>query len=215
MNNRIPPSKPVLVAALVPIPVAIACAIGFAHFGVSLGVILSIVGLVVYYVIFGIVLVVKNYKHDAAQKEIDKAASPALKIATVFLIILTVGLIGGAFAAFAFDKKVIAFACIGAWLAFILLFVAVLGLSSRVRKTPPKSANRRGEGVCELCVPAFGVSYFSGLSKSGPQYKEKSTYKIIVDLDGRKLTAYSHNRCNKGDTLQIAFSDGSKKCYIV
>lgn len=215
MNNRIPPSKPVLAAALIPIPVAVGCALGFGYFGISLGVILSIVGLAVYYVIFGIVIVVKNYKHDTAQKAIDKAASPALKIATVFLIIITVGLIGGAFAAFAFEEKVIALACIGAWVAVILLFVVVLGLSSRVRKTPPKSANRRGEGVCELCVPAFGFTYMSGVGRNGLTYKNKSSYKIIVNLDGRRLTAYSYNCYSKGDRLQIAFSDNSKKCYIV
>lgn len=215
MNNRKPPSKAVLVAAILPAIIAVACIIGFAHFGISLGMIISIAALVAYYVIFGIVLVVKNYKYDTAQKQIDKAASPALKIATVLLIILSVGLIGGAFAAFAFEEKIIAFACIGAWLAFVLIFVAVMAFSSRVRKTPPKSANRRGEGVCEICVPCFGVSVFNGINRNGVQYNKTATYKIIVNLDGRKLTAYSHNLYKNGDVLQIAYSNNSGKCYIV
>lgn len=210
MSHKLPPSKRGLILAVAPVIVAIAGMLGFGHFGISLGVILTIVGLVVYYVIFGIVYVVKTYKYDTAQQAIDKAASPALKVATVFLIILTVGLIGGAFTAFAFDKEVIGFICAGSWVAVVLLFVVCMSFATRVRKTPPKSANRRGEGVCELCVPAMSATY---LSVGG--YKTKSTYKIIVDLDGRKLTAYSHNAYQTGDTLEIAYSDGSKKCYIV
>lgn len=215
MNNRIPPSKPVLIAAVAPIPIAIACLFGFGYFGISLGVILSIVGLVAYYIIFGIVLVIINYKHDTYQQNIDKAASPALKAATILLIILTVGLIGGAFVGFWLEEKVIAFSCLGAWVGFIFLFVAGMAFATRVRETPPKSANRRGEGTCVICVPAFSVSFMTGFSRDGAKYKEKSNYKVIVDLDGRRLTAYSHNIYKNGDKVEIAYSDGSNKCYIV
>lgn len=219
MDNRRPPSKPVLIAAILPFIIAVACMFGFGHFGISLGVTISIIGLVVYYVIFGIVYAVVSLKHDEAQREIDRAASPQLKAATIFLMIFSVLTVGGAFVGFFTDNDKIAFACVGAFLIGIFLFVVILALSSRVRTKPPKSANKTGEGVCVHCVSAFGISFFSGFEKADgrtvPKYGGKTSYKVIVELDGRQLTAYSHAPFKKGETVEVAYSDKSKKCYII
>lgn len=219
MNNRRPPSKPVLIAAILPFIVAVVCMMAFGHFGISLGVTVSIIALVVYYVIFGIVYAVILLKHDEAQRKIDKAASTPLKIATIFLMIYSVATVAGAFICFATDRDTIGLACAGAFVVGVLLFVLILALSSRVRKTPPKSANRTGEGVCQICVPCMGISFMSGFEKvdgrTTPKYSNKSTYKVIIDMDGRRFTAYSHTPYKSGDTVKFAYADSSKKGYIV
>ena len=219
MDNGNPPSKPVIIAAILPLVVALPCMIVSAYFGESRGVIISIVALISYYVIFGIIYAVITLKHDEQQKEINKAASVPLKIGTVLLMVFSVLTVGGAFAAFGFGKIEIGIACVVAFVAGVIIFVIIIALSSRVRKAPPKSANRRGEGVCTACVSCIGISYFTGFSKVGgkivPKYSDKSTYKIIVEIDGRRLTAYSHSVYSVGDTVQIAYADRSNKCYIV
>ena len=107
----------------------------------------------------------------------------------------------------------------GAFVSGVIIFALIIALSSRVRKTPPKSANRRGNGVCIACVPCMAISFLAGFQKVGgkivPKYGGKSTYKIIVEFDGRRYTAYSHSVYNKGETLQIAYANGSKKAYII
>ena len=219
MDNGNPPPKPVIIAAMLPLVVALPCMIVFAYFGISLGVIISIISLISYYVIFGIVYAVISLKHDKAQKEIDRAASVPLKIGTVFLIVFSVLTVAGAFISFGFGKFAITIACMVAFVFGVIIFVIIIALSSRVRKTPPKSANRRGEGVCTACVPCIGIFYLSGFSKVKgkivPKYGGKSTYKIIVEIDGRRLTAYSHSVCSIGGTVQIAYADRSSKCYIL
>ena len=219
MDNREPPSKPVIVAAILPFIVALVCMLIFARLGKSQGVIISIIALIAYYVIFGIVHAVVSLKRDEVQREIDKAASTHLKIGTVFFMIFTVLTVAGAFISFAFDKIPIAIACIGAFLSGVIIFVLIIALSSRVRKTPPKSANRRGEGVCTACVPCMAVSVLIGFEKVGrriiPKYGGKSTYKIIVEIDGKRFTAYSHSVYDIGETLLIAYADGKSKGYII
>ena len=219
MDNERPPSKPVLIAAIAPLVVAIVCIIVFVQSGIPLGAIISITALIAYYVNFGIIYAVISLKHDEAQKEIDRAASTPLKIGTIFLIIFSVLTVAGTFIAFAFDKLPIAIACMGAFALGVLLFVLIIALSSRVRKTPPKSANRRGEGVCTACVPCIGFFFLKGLKrvdgKLTAMYGGRSTYKIIVEIDGKKFTAYSHVGFGKGDAVRIAYADGSKKGYII
>lgn len=219
MDNGNPPSKPVIIAAMLPLVVALTCIIVFGYFGISRGVIISIISLISYYVIFGIVYAVISLKHDEAQKEIDRAASIPLKIGTVFLIVFSVLTVVGAFISFGFGKIAITVACMVAFVLGVIIFVIIIALSSRVRKTPPKSANRRGEGVCTACVPCIGIFYLTGFSKVDgkivPKYGDKSTYKIIVEIGGRRLTAYSHSVCSIGDTVQIAYADRSNKCYIL
>ena len=219
MDNERPPSKPVLIAAIAPLIVAIICIIVFVQFGKPLGAIISIIALIAYYVIFGIIYAVISLKHDDEQKEIDRAASTPLKIGTVFLIIFSVLTVAGAFISFAFDKFPITIACMGAFALGVLLFGLIIALSSRVRKTPPKSAKRRGEGVCTACVPCIGVSFLKGFKrvdgKLSAVYGGRSTYKIIVEIDGKKFTAYSYSVFGKGDAVRIAYADGSKKGYII
>ena len=219
MNNGRPPSKLVLIAAILPLIVAVVCMFTFVHLGMPHGAIISIIALIAYYVIFGIVYAVISVKHDEAQREIDKAASTPLKIGTVFLIVFSVSTVAGAFISFAFGKIPITIACMCAFVLGVIIFALVIAMSSRVRKTPPKSANRRGEGVCTACVPCIAISFLIGFEKVGgkivPKYGGKSTYKIIVELDGRRYTAYSHSVYNKGETVQIAYADGSKKGYII
>ena len=219
MDNGRPPSKPVIIAATLPLFIALACMLVFGYFGKSLGVTISIISLIVYYVIFGIIYAVISLKHDEAQKQIDKAASTPLKIGTVFLIIYSVLTVAGAFISFGFGQIPITVACMVAFVLGILIFVIIIALSSRVRKTPPKSANRRGEGVCTLCVPCIGISYFKGFERANgkivPKYGDKSTYKIIVEIDGRRLTVYSHSVCKIGDAVYIAYADRSNKGYII
>jgi len=215
MNNRLPPSKPLIVAAVLPIIPAIGCLIAFAHFGNSTGMIATFAALTGYYVIFGIIFAVISLKHDEAQKEFDRAAGTPLKIATVLLIIFTVGLIGGAITTFALGYKTAGFICVGAFVAFIAVFVVAMLCSARVRKTPPKSADKRGEGVCVYCAPYMQISYLAGMGKDGPKYKHNSTFRVIVEIDGRRLTANSYDHYNRDDTVNIAYSDRSKKCYIV
>lgn len=219
MDNENPPSKPVLIAAILPLVVALAGMLVFLYFGKPLGAVISIISLISYYVIFGIVYAVISLKHDEQQKEIDKAASIPLKIGTVFLVVFSVLTVAGAFISFGFGKIPITVACMVAFVLGVILFAVVIALSSRVRKAPPKSANRRGEGVCTACVPCIGVSYFKGFAKVNgkivTRYGDKSTYKIIVEIDERRLTAYSHSVYGIGDTVQIAYSDRSKKGYII
>ena len=219
MDNGNPPSKPVIIAAVLPLIVALACMLVFGYFGLSLGVVISIVSLISYYVIFGIIYAVISLKHDEGQKEIDRAASTPLKIGTIFLMVFSVLTVAGAFISFGLGKIPITVACMVAFVLGVVIFAIIIALSSRVRKTPPKSANRRGEGVCTACVPCIGISYFSGFSKVGgklvPKYGGRSTYKIIVEIDGRKLTAYSHTVYIKGEMVQIAYADRSNKGYIV
>ena len=219
MDNGNPPSKPVIIAAILPLAVALACMLVFGYFGISLGVIISIISLISYYIIFGIVYSVISLKHDKEQKEIDRAASIPLKIGTVFLMVFSVLTFAGAFISFGFGKFAITVACMVAFVLGVIVFAIIIALSSRVRKTPPKSANRRGEGVCTACVSCIGISYFTGFSKVGgkivPKYSDKSTYKIIVEIDGRRLTAYSHSVYSIGHTVQIAYSDRSNKGYII
>lgn len=219
MDNRNPPSKPVIIAATLPLVIALACMLVFGYFGISLGVVISIISLISYYVIFGIIYAVISLKHDEAQKQIDKAASKPLKIGTVFLIIFSVLTVAGAFISFGFGNIPITVACMVAFALGVIIFAIIIALSSRVRKTPPKSANRRGEGVCTACVPCIGIFYLSGFSKVKgkivPRYGGKSTYKIIVEIDGRSLTAYSHSVFKIGGTVQIAYADRSNKGYII
>ena len=219
MDNRNPPSKPVIIAATLPLVIALACMLVFGYFGISLGVVISIISLISYYVIFGIIYAVISLKHDEAQKQIDKAASKPLKIGTIFLIIFSVLTVAGAFISFGFGNIPITVACMVAFALGVIIFAIIIALSSRVRKTPPKSANRRGEGVCTACVPCIGIFYLSGFSKVKgkivPRYGGKSTYKIIVEIDGRSLTAYSHSVFKIGGTVQIAYADRSNKCYII
>ena len=219
MDNGNPPSKPVIIAAVLPLVVALACMLVFGYFGISRGVVNSIISLISDYVIFGIVYAVISLKHDEEQKEIDKAASIPLKIGTVFLMVFSVLTGAGAFIAFGFGKIAITVACMVAFVLGVIIFAIVIALSSRVRKTPPKSANRRGEGVCTACVPCIGISYFKGFAKVGgkivSKYGSKSTYKIIVEIDGKRLTAYSHSVCSIGDRVQIAYADRSNKGYII
>ena len=219
MNNGRPPSKLVLIAAILPLIVAVVCMFTFVHLGMPHGAIGSIIALIVYYIIFGIVYALIDLKYDEAQREIDKAASAALKMGTIFLIVFSVLTVAGTFISFAFNKTPIALACIGAFVLGVIIFALIIAVSSRVRKTPPKSANRRGEGVCVACVPCMAVSYLTGFEKVGgkivPKYGGKSTYKIIVEFDGRRYTAYSHSVYGKGETVQIAYADGSKKGYII
>ena len=219
MNNERPPSKFVLIAAILPLIVAIVCMFTFVYLGMSHGAIGSIIALIVYYIIFGIVYAVIDLKHDEAQREIDKAASTALKIGTIFLMVFSVLSFAGAIISFVYNKIAIAITCMGAFVLVVIIFVLAIALSSHVRKTPPKSANGRGEGVCVACVPCIAVSYLTGFEKVGgkivPKYGGKSTYKIIVEFDGRRYTAYSHSVYDKGETVQIAYADGSKKGYII
>ena len=219
MSNERPPSKPLLIAAILPLIVAGVCILAFVYFGKPNGALISIISLIAYYIIYGIVYAVISLKHDEDQREIDKAASTPLKIGTVFLIIFTLLTVAGAFISFAFGKIPIGIACVGAFLLGVIIFVLIIALSSRVPKTPPKSANRRGEGVCTACVPCISISYFAGFERIGgrlfPKYGGKSTYKIIVEVDGRSYTAYSHSVYNKGERVQIAYADGSKKGYII
>ena len=219
MDNGKPPSKPVIIAATLPLVVAIACMVVFGWFGISRGVVISIISLIVYYVIFGIIYAVISLKHDEEQKEIDRAASKPLKIGTVFLIVFSVLTVAGAFISFGFGQIPITVACMVAFVLGVIIFALIIALSSRVRKTPPKSATRRGEGVCTACVPCIGISYFAGFTKVDgkivPKYGGKSTYKIIVEIDGRQLTAYSHSVCKIGGTVQIAYGDRSSKGYII
>ena len=219
MNNGNLPPKPVIIAAILPLIVALPCMIVSAYFGESRGVIISIVALISYYVIFGIIYAVITLKHDEQQKEINRAASVPLKIGTVLLMIFSVLTVGGAFVAFGFGKIEIGVACVVAFVAGVIIFVIIIAFSSRVRKAPPKSANRRGEGVCTACVSCIGVSYLTGFTKVDgkivPKYGGKSTYKIIVEIDGRRLTAYSHFVYSVGETVQIAYSDRSNKGYII
>ena len=210
-----PPSKFVLALAGVPFFIAVMCMVIFGNLGISKGVIISIVALVVYYVIFGIVYAIISLKNDKAQQEFDKAASTPLKVATVILIIFTVGVVAGAFAGYFTENPYLLYGCIGAFVAGILLFVIVHSFSTRVRTTPPKSADKTGEGVCVMCVHSSSVSYMSGVGKNGAQYTDKVTYKVIIELDGRSLTAYSHCEYDIGETVKVAYSDKSNKCYIV
>ena len=219
MDNERPPSKPILIAAVAPLVVAIICIIAFMMLGIPRGAVISIIALIVYYVVFGIIYAVISLKHDKAQKEIDRAASIPLKIGTVFLIVFSVLTVAGAFISFAFGQIPLVIACMGAFVLGVLLFALIIALSSRVRKTPPKSDNRRGEGVCTACVPCIGISYFKGFKRVGgrlvAEYGGKSTYKIIVEINGRKFTAYSYSVFGKGDAVRIAYADGSKKGYIL
>ena len=210
-----PPSKLVLALAGVPFFIAVMGMIIFGNMGISKGVVISIIALVVYYVIFGIVYAIISLKNDKAQQEIDKAASIPLKIATVFLMIFAVGVVAGAFTGYFTDNDKLLYGCIAAFVVGILLFVAVYTFSSRVRKTPPKSADRTGEGVCVMCVHSHSASYLSGVGKNGAEYTDKVTYKVIIELDGRSLTAYSHCQYDIGETVKVAYSDKSNKCYII
>lgn len=155
----------------------------------------------------------------ALQREVDQSASKKLKAGTIVLIILTVLIVGFTFACYFFDREDLMFAGIGAFLGLVLIFVIVIACSSHVRKNPPKSANKSGEGTCLVCAPCIGISYLSGLRRRGgrvtPEYSSKTNYKVIIRLDDRKLFAYSHVRRYFGDKVQIAYSDKSDKCYIV
>ena len=219
MDNERPPSNPVIIAAAVPLVIAIICIVAFVVAGIPLGAVISIIALIAYYVVFGIIYAVISLKHDGEQKEIDRAASTPLKIGTVLLIIFCVLTVAGAFVSFAFDKIPITIACMCAFALGTLLFALIIALSSRVRKTPPKSANRRGVGVCTACVPCIGISFFKGFKrvegKLTAVYGGRSTYKIIVEIDGKKLTAYSYSTFGKGDAVHIAYANGSKKGYII
>lgn len=76
MSGRRPPSKPVLMAAILPLFIAATGMIAFSHFVLSAGAIICIVALVAYYVVFGIVFAVVTLKQD--KKEADEMGNLTL-----------------------------------------------------------------------------------------------------------------------------------------
>ena len=64
MSGKKPPSKPVLIAAILPFPIAVVGLFAFAHFNIPAGFIATVVALVAYYIIFGIVFAVLKLKED-------------------------------------------------------------------------------------------------------------------------------------------------------
>lgn len=259
MNGRKPPSKPVLVAAILPLFIAVAGMIVFSHFGLPTGAIICIVALVAYYVVFGIVFAVVTLKQDKKeademgeptlgkymkltgdyanaqteeeekeaarklglmlQREVERTASKKLKAGTVVFMALTVAIVAGAFVAFALEEQVIGFACIGGLLGLTLIFAVIIACSSHVRTKPSKSADKTGKGKVVACAMCIGVSVLAGFTKTGgrvaPKYKSKSNYKVVINLDGRCLYAYSHSLYCYGNSVNVAYSDKSDKCYII
>ncbi|MBD5632332.1 MAG: hypothetical protein HDP34_03805 [Clostridia bacterium] len=155
----------------------------------------------------------------AFQREVEEAASKKLKAGTIVFIIFTIIFVAGAFIAAAFDYTEITFACIGAFVGLVLLVAIIIACSSHVRKNPPKSANKTGEGKCIVCATCIGISVFAGFTKDGnrvmPKYKNSSNFKVVLELNGRRMFAYSHDRYFHGDKVKVAYSDKSDKCYII
>ena len=155
----------------------------------------------------------------AFQREVEEAASKKLKAGTIVFIIFTVIFVAGAFISAAFDYTEITFACIGAFLGLVFLVAIIIACSSHVRKNPPKSADKTGEGRCIVCAACIGISFFAGFSREGnritPNYKSSTNYKVVLELNGRRMFAYSHDRYFHGDKVKVAYSDKSDKCYII
>lgn len=132
---------------------------------------------------------------------------------------LTVAIAAGAFAAFALGERIIGFACVGGFVGLVLIVAVIIACSSHVRTKPPKSADKTGKGNVIACAMCIGISVFSGFTKIGgriaPKYKSKSNYKVVINLDGRCLYAYSHSLYCYGNNVSGAYSDKSDKCYII
>ncbi|MDE7168539.1 MAG: hypothetical protein K2O28_06820 [Clostridia bacterium] len=64
MSGKKPPSKPVLIAAILPFPIAVVGLFAFVHFNIPAGFIATVVALVAYYIVFGIVFAVFKLKED-------------------------------------------------------------------------------------------------------------------------------------------------------
>ena len=69
MSGKKPPSKPVLIAAILPVPIAVIGMFACVHFNSQAGFIACVAGLVGYYVIFGIVFAVLQLKEDKKRAE--------------------------------------------------------------------------------------------------------------------------------------------------
>ena len=69
MSGKKPPSKPVLIAAILPFPIAVVGLFAFVHFNIPAGFIATVVGLIAYYIIFGIVFAVFKLKEDKKRAE--------------------------------------------------------------------------------------------------------------------------------------------------
>ncbi|MDE5667504.1 MAG: hypothetical protein K2I29_04625, partial [Clostridia bacterium] len=153
------------------------------------------------------------------QREVERTASKKLKAGTVVFMALTVAFVAGAFTAFALGERIIGFACIGGFVGLVLIVAVIIACSSHVRTKPPKSADKTGKGKVIACAMCIGISVLSGFTKIGgriaPKYKSKSNYKVVINLDGRCLYAYSHSLYCYGNNVNVAYSDKSDKCYII
>ena len=255
MSGRKPPSKPVLIAAILPFPITVVGLFVFVHFNIPAGFIACIAALVAYYIVFGIVFAVFKLKEDekrakemgdltlgkyvnltmayanatteeemaeaaerlelAMQREVEETASKKKKVGTIIFMVVVVIITACAFIFYFLDMEVVTFACIGGLVGLALLVAIIIACSSHVRTKPPKSADKTGEGKVLACAACISISFLSGISRSGAEYKTKSNYKVVLIMDGRSMYAYSHKRYFHGEKVKVAYSDKSDKCYII
>lgn len=158
-----------------------------------------------------------KYVYNMAKKNQKYATDKEKTFGIIFIVILITSLICGAVLLFA-GIGIGCYICFGVFVG--TLFIALLckiiaeqrGMSTKKIK---KDAPRKNATVIETIVSSYtAVGGFSP-RRLHPARITSTVYKVILNVDGNQLTAYSQNFYNAGDKVKVALDKNGTRATIV